>query len=149
MSVNGVPSLDTSKVLTVNALDLIGLHFHSPGGGTDNQFFSAFYQVVTTGSLLSSAVIPGETPPGGFWLDLGGTNPGTLTGVVPFIDGIGLGGGAFLQPLLPPTGYDYGFVIPSILAGANTSLLLQALVVETGLNGLNLGIDDCIELQVM
>ncbi len=148
VTVNGVLDTNSTRVIPVNALDIIGLHYHSPLGGTDGQYFSALYQLVAGGTPLVSAVVPGETPPGGFWLDVGGTNPGALTAIVPFIDGLGLGGPSLLMPLLLPGGYDHGFVLPALLSGLGTSLLIQAVIADPGLNGLNLGIDDCIELQV-
>ncbi len=149
VKINGLIDSTPSRVLTVNALDIVGLRFHSPGGGTDNQLFSAFYQLIYIGVPLVSQVIPGETPPGGFWLDTSGTNPGVLTTVVPYLDGIGFGGPAFLAPVLLPGGSDFSFVVPPIIAGQAISLFLQAVIVEPGLNSLDLGIDDCVELQVI
>lgn len=148
VSVNNVLSVDTTRVIPVSIFDTVALRFISPNGGTDGQYFSAFYQLFGTGSSLTSAVIPGETPPGGFWLDAAGTNLGAVTAVVPYIDGIGFGGPSFLAPILLPGGSSFSFVVPPIIGGAGLSLLLQAVVVDPGLNGLNLGIDDCIELQV-
>ncbi len=148
VKVNGTVDATSDRVIGASALDVIGLRFHSPAGGTDSQLFSAFYQLVVTGAALNSLVVPGETPPGGFWLDTTGMNPGALTGVVPYLDGLGLGGGGFLTPLVIPGGFNYGFVVPPSIGGLGLSLMLQALVVDPGLNSLNLGIDDAIELQI-
>ncbi|MCB9834109.1 MAG: hypothetical protein H6807_16730 [Planctomycetes bacterium] len=148
LRINNVIDTTSSRVVTVNTLDIVVLRFNSPMGATNGQFFSAFYQVMYTGTALTSLVIPGETPPGGFWLDNTGLNPGLVTGVVPYVDGLGFGGPNFLAPVLLPGGSSFSFAVPAILGGQGISLLLQAVVAEPGLNMLGLGIDDCIELQV-
>ncbi|MCB9832852.1 MAG: hypothetical protein H6807_10280 [Planctomycetes bacterium] len=147
VSINGIAAVTPSRVLTVAAGDLVALHHHSPAGSLVGQPFSAFYQLAYGGVNLVSQVVPGQAPPGGFWLDASGVATGLITPVVPYLDGIGFTP-SWVPAVVLPGGNVYGFYVPPQIAGQAISLFLQALVIAPGFNALNLGIDDCIELQI-
>ncbi len=142
-SINAVVQTSPTNVFPAADFNGINLFFHSPGGTTEIRPFSCFFQIVPTGTFLPVASVPGET--GGFWLDQTGTYQ-----LFSLLDGMGLGNGnvplAF-APLLPLGGMNYTFAMPAGLTGF--SLMIQSLILEPGLNVINFGIDDAIELQIM
>lgn len=146
VSINGTADTNPTRVISCNAGDIVNLWYNSPNSGTELQPFSVFYQLFFTGASLFSQVIPGETPPGGFWLD--SNNPSAATTILVLVDGLGLGGPAFLAPILPSFGYDFAFVMPASVGGQGLSLFFQGVIADPGLNSFNLGIDDAIELVI-
>ncbi len=150
ISVNGSSLNDPTGVHAGLAVfDWVNIWFTSPGGTTELQPFSAFYQIYGAGASLSVKSIPGDPTGTGWWLDDGVSppNPGGLTPTVVFIDGLQLLiGGQVIPPVLPQTfGFNYSFQIPPVLSGLD--LHLQALIIEPGLNSWNLGISNGVVLK--
>lgn len=142
-SINGAVQTSPTNVFPVSDFNGVNLFFNSPGGTTEVRPFSCFFQLLPTGSMLNVQSVPGEA--GGFWLNTTG-----IFQLFALYDGMGLATGnipAAFAPLLPIGGTNYLFSLPPGLVGF--SLMIQSLILEPGLNAVNFGIDDAIELQVM
>ncbi len=141
-SINGALQTSPTNVFTASANNGINFYFHSPGLTLELFPFSTFFQIVPTGTALFPATVPGES--GGFWLDQTGT-----FAIFTLFDGMGFTNGltpAAFAPVLPLGGMNYTFAMPFGLNGM--SLMVQSLIIDPGLNVVNFGIDDAIEIQI-
>jgi hypothetical protein len=145
VSVNGVVNNDPTKVIPVTDGDIVNLYIHSPGGATDFQAFTSMYQVVPTGTIMNLQHIFMDSAPGGFWLYSDGSFD-----LIPFIDGLGFfsAGPSAFPALLPSQGMNFAFPIPAGASGLGLTLFIQTVIRQTGLNILDLGIDDAIEFPI-
>ena len=137
LSVNGTLDQSNSGVHMAMAGDALTLRFYSPNGTLDLQPFAALLQLVPTGTFLFPQIVPGDPPGGGFWLD--------STQAVVIVNGFAP---VPLAPVLLPGGFVFGGVIPPVLAGMNTSIMLQFLCIDPGRNMFNLGIPMAREVVI-
>ena len=137
VSINGSVSGNADGVHPLASGDVLQLRFYSPNLGLVFEEIVLGADLFTTGNPFGGLpLLPGD--PNNFWL-----NPATglflLNGfVAPF------------QPTIVPGGFDFGpFAVPAALGGSNLSILLQLGVHAPGLNAIDIGLSDAVELEVL
>ncbi len=139
VSINGSVHNAGNNVHPIAGGDNVSFNCSTPLGGlTGGQFILAFY-VFSTGSPANAVQLPGDA--------------GASIWLVPSMSGIIVDGfsnpTALFSPTLSTWGFNYGPVdIPAWIAGTGTSIMLQVITNDIGINSVNIGAADAHELEI-
>ncbi|MEZ6196258.1 MAG: L-type lectin-domain containing protein [Planctomycetota bacterium] len=137
LSLNGALSAGAAGQHVVQSTDLMSFRMFSPAGSLDGQPFALVATAYGTGMPPAGlSLLPGD--PANVWIDptnafilLDGLSPTT-----PFI------------PTLVPGGFNWGpFPVPAGLSGLGVSISAQLFALAPGLNPVNIGVSDGLDLQ--
>ena len=137
VQLNGAVDGGVGGVHSVNPGDAMGFRFFSPTGSLDGEVLLLAAEIFSTGSpFLGTSLLPGD--PTNLWL-----NPANaviiLNGLV----------ASLFQPTLAAGGFNFGpFPVPAVLTGGGNSIMMQLIVNAPGVNAVNLGLSDAVELQL-
>ena len=138
--INGSVHNAGNNVHPIAGGDDVSFNCSTPLGGLNGgQFILAFY-TFTTSSPAAPLTLPGDAA-AAIWL------APSVSGVI--VDGFS-SAGALFAPTLSTYGFNYGSVaIPAAMTGTGTSIMLQIVTSDVGINAVNIGAADAHELEIL
>ena len=130
--IDGDLDANTAGLHSATAGDLITLQFLSPNGSLDGAAFTSFLQIIPTGfPPLPNAILPVHF------------GPALPTAIL--VDGLSQIGGLFV----PAIGlYQVSGLLPPFLGGSGSSLLVNCVVIDLGINPFNLGVANGQQIDI-
>ena len=139
ISINGSVHNAGNNVHPIGAGDNVSFNCSTPLGGLNNGMFILAFYPFTTGSPAAPVQLPGDAA-AAVWL------APSLSGII--VDGFS-NPTALFAPSLSTWGFNYGPVnIPASMGATGTSIMLQVITLDAGLNSVNIGAADAHELEI-